>query len=259
MEWYWKLPFLFLKVHSSPYQKSTLKTAADVIDQFRPCCHSFDPNIPECVGFAFPKYSAKTFVTKVTASFEDIHPLEDWWRKGRSYQHSQECTEVWVFFPLILLHALLTSGFRNCSYSIGSKHHLQQPTKHSILLKSESVFWKLIPLLGEDSNVFQLDLELKMKYPKHVTLYTTARLIGRQAFFEFPAQLPPLQEHQVEQCLHDFMTRTATALEELHHFCFTHLDVRIPNICFAKEGNKYIVKLIDLARSTIYRWAVRLE
>ena len=45
------------------------------------------------------------------------------------------------------------------------------------------------------------------------------------------------------------MMRTATALLELHRFGFAHLDVRIPNICFAKEGGTYIVKLIDLDRS----------
>ena len=54
---------------------------------------------------------------------------------------------------------------------------------------------------------------------------------------------------------------TATALEELHNFGFAHLDVRIPNICFAKEGtDQYIVKLIDLDRcatnhrSVAFKW-----
>ena len=41
---------------------------------------------------------------------------------------------------------------------------------------------------------------------------------------------------------------TAIALEELHRFGFAHLDVRIPNICFARNGDDYVVKLIDLDR-----------
>ena len=45
------------------------------------------------------------------------------------------------------------------------------------------------------------------------------------------------------------MLMTATALEELNNFGFTHLDVRIPNICFAQNGNEYIMKLIDLDQS----------
>ena len=92
--------------------------------------------------FTFPKYSAKTFVTKVTVSFEDIRfvvPLKIGDVKAEvTNTLENDYTEVWVFFSLILFHALFTSGIGNCSYSIGSKHHPQQPTKHSILLKSES-------------------------------------------------------------------------------------------------------------------------
>ena len=47
----------------------------------------------------------------------------------------------------------------------------------------------------------------------------------------------------------DYMTMTAMALNELHDNGFAHLDVRIPNICFAKDyDGKYMVKLIDLDR-----------
>ena len=44
---------------------------------------------------------------------------------------------------------------------------------------------------------------------------------------------------------------TAIALIELHDYGFAHLDVRIPNICFAEDydgDGKYMVKLIDLDR-----------
>ena len=48
-----------------------------------------------------------------------------------------------------------------------------------------------------------------------------------------------------------FMVRTASALQELHGFGYSHLDVRIPNVCFSQEKNpegEYDVKLIDLDR-----------
>ena len=138
----------------------------------------------------------------------------------------------------------------------------QVTTKHSILLKSESTFRKLIPQLVEKDSLSLLNRRLNN--PKHITLCTTIRDIGYQQFFKFPAQLPPLNKDKVRQCLYDFMTRTATALEELHRFGYAHLDVRIPNICFAKANerrSKYIVDLDRCAFSEPYidlRWRVHL-
>jgi len=84
---------------------------------------------------------------------------------------------------------------------------------------------------------------------KHITFHCDVKLLGGGViFFKFPAHLPPLHKREVEKCLLDFMTRTATALEELHGIGAAHLDVRVPNICFAREEGKYIVKLIDLDR-----------
>jgi len=65
----WQLPLFILEVHSSPYQKSLAKTAVVVLEQLR-LLRCFNWNIPECVGFTFPKYSVKSFVTKVTVSFD---------------------------------------------------------------------------------------------------------------------------------------------------------------------------------------------
>ena len=121
----------------------------------------------------------------------------------------------------------------------------QHPTKHSILLKSDSVFWKCTPHLNERDNVERLSA--KLTNPKHITL-DSSLYICDQKFYRIPAHIPPLRKSEVQQCLCDFMTRTATALSELHKFGFAHLDVRVPNICFAEVGNEYIVKLIDLDR-----------
>ena len=51
----------------------------------------------------------------------------------------------------------------------------------------------------------------------------------------------------VKECLREYVTGVAAALQELHGINYAHLDVSVPNICFAfAEG--YIVKLIDLDR-----------
>jgi len=124
----------------------------------------------------------------------------------------------------------------------------QHLTRHSVLLKSNEFFWKCVPQQSDQHNMFSLN-QHKSGNLKHITFYCDVKqLVGGVIFFKFPAHLPPLHKHKVEKCLLDFMTRTATALEELHSIGVAHLDVRVPNICFAREEGKYIVKLIDLDR-----------
>lgn len=247
----WKLPLFCLEVHSSPYRNSVSKTAVDVLDQFR-LLRCFNPDIPECVGFTFPKYSDKTFVTKVKVSFEKF-------------------TFAVRLFPLAIdnVKAEVTNALRSAlSFEFSSPQFCfmrfsrkdidnvqnelrvmvaQHPTRHSVLLKSDKFFWKCVPRQHDQYNIYVLNLH-KSGNMKHITFHCDVKPLGRVLFYKFPAHLPPLHKHEVEKCLLDFMTRTATALEELHGIGFAHLDVRVPNICFAKEGSKYIVKLIDLDR-----------
>ena len=119
----------------------------------------------------------------------------------------------------------------------------------SILLRSDKFFWKCIPQLNDSENIDHLNRR-KSDNLKHITFPCDVRRVGpaRVKLYKFPTHLPPLHKHEVEECLFDFMTRTATALKELHDIGFAHLDVRVPNICFAKEDGKYIVKLVDLDR-----------
>jgi len=124
----------------------------------------------------------------------------------------------------------------------------QHLTRHSVLLKSNEFFWKCVPQQSDQHNMFSLN-QRKSGNLKHITFYCDVKLlVSGVIYFKFPAHFPPLHKHKVEKCLLDFMTRTATALEELHSIGVAHLDVRVPNICFAREEGKYIVKLIDLDR-----------
>ena len=259
----WKLPLLILEVHSSPYKNSVSQTAADVLDQFR-LLRCFNPHIPECVGFTFPKYATTeatntTCVTKVTVGFEQwqfmlqLHPLAcDTVQK----EIEGACTAALRFqadtYPAFYFLRLSPAEMCMAGAELRAAALEQHPSMHSIVLKSVSAkkFWKYIPQFKHREALEVLQLTIPKDSPhKHITLYSEHVLIMKQRFFVFEAQIPPLSKDAVAKCLLDFMKKTATALEELHSFGFAHLDVRIPNICFALDGdNEYIVKLIDLER-----------
>ena len=122
---------------------------------------------------------------------------------------------------------------------------LQQATKHSILFKSTDGKWffKWVPQGNQENAVRRVAKNTQGAL--HLTQYA---MVGAFLFFKVPAQLPPLTHDQLLLCIPDFMTKTATALKELHGLGFAHLDVRLPNICFALHEDHHIVKLIDLDR-----------
>lgn len=57
-----------------------------------------------------------------------------------------------------------------------------------------------------------------------------------------------MTENEAKDCLDDILTKTTMALRELHSLGLAHLDVRLPNICFAINNSEIITKLIDLAK-----------
>ena len=253
----WKLPLFFIEVHSSPYKNTVSQTAVDVLDQLR-LLRCFSPNIQECVGFAFPKYGTRSVVTKVKVSFENFRfvirllPLTSTTVKENIINALSSAVSI-TFDPEPQFCFMRLSRKDLGIASTALRSSVEQcATKHSLLLKSEEAFWKCVPRLTERENINLLNLTVSLGQHNlhHVTVYTTAGIIGSQTFFCYPAQLPPLRTDEVGLCLRDFMTRTAAALEELHGLGFAHLDVRVPNICFAHERKKntYIVKLIDLDR-----------
>ena len=260
----WDLPIFILEVHSSPYKNSVSKTAADVLDQLR-LLRCFDKDIEECVGFTFPKYPTatagnETCVTKVTVSFKKfrflVHltPLQIGDVRTEIVRAIESAlnfrpTHYPIFCFMHFSSEEVEEASRQLSNVPVSGLH-QVPTKHSILLSNGDTFWKCIPRWTEKDAVQELNIVLNSRNPTHVTLCHQIDFIGKIQFFAFPAQLPPLTKDDIKVCLFDFMIMTATALIELHEFGFAHLDVRIPNICFAQNqnGNDYIVKLIDLDR-----------
>ena len=257
----WMLPLFILEIHSSPYKNTVSQTATDVIDQLR-LLRCFDANIQKCVGFTFPKYptdncSNQTCVTKVTVSFQKfkfvitLTPLQKAHVKAEIVQALTLALQFQAdLYPLFSFMRFSPTEIVEATREMNVHGGLiqQYPTKHSILFKNDSTFWKYVPHTIERENLHLLQLAFKQSKPRHITLPCDIVLISNTTYFVFPAQLSPLTKEEVSKCLYDFMTMTATALEELHSFGFAHLDVRIPNVCFARNGDNYIVKLIDLDR-----------
>ena len=244
------LPLCILEVHSSPYKNSVSQTAVDVLQQFR-LLRCFNHNITECIGFTFPKYGTKSAVTKVRVCVELVELVV--------HLKPLKLTEVQHEIEQTLEHALrFTCAERMLCFlrlSPSEMHHIgiclgteviQQPTKHSILFKSrdDKWFYKFVPQANQRHTVIMVAEATRGAL--HVTPYYT--VMGRLQLFKVPTQLPPLTPDQLKRCIPDFLEKTATALEELHGLGFAHLDVRLPNICFALHDGHYIVKLIDLDR-----------
>ena len=108
----------------------------------------------------------------------------------------------------------------------------QIPSKHSILILSSNQYWKYIPHSKEMGRVEKVNAVLRQEKAKFILPYSNEVWLSDMRLFAFPAQMSPLKRKEVGECLGDFLTRTADALEELHSLGFAHLDVRIPNICF---------------------------
>ena len=154
--------------------------------------------------------------------------------------------------PQFCFLRLSDSELGNLRDALNHQSLIQCPTKHSMLFKADEIFWKCIPQVKEGRRV--LMLKFNVTNSQHIVLYSRAVPVQDMLFMSFPAQLPPLSRKEVSTCLIDFMIRTALALQELHEYGFTHLDVRIPNICFSKAKNPdgmYGVKLIDLDRCAL--------
>ena len=257
----WKLPVVIIEVHSSPYVNTLLQTAADVIDQLR-LLRCFNANITECVGFTFPKYAGgndiqnKSCVTKVCVSFENyqfniqLFPLAIEEVKEEIEATLKKAMEFCAKRPFFAFIRLSDADIEIAGTILKDKV-FQVESRFSILLanKTNNTYYKHVTSMSESRRVERMNAELSKVDVKHVTLYSDRLWIHHSLFYRYPAQLPPLPKDEVAQCLFDYMTMTAIALTELHDNGFAHLDVRIPNICFAKDyDGKYMVKLIDLDR-----------
>ena len=134
------------------------KTVVNVLDQFR-LLRCFNPDIPECVGFTFPKYSDKTFVTKVKVSFEQfkfavqLFPLAIDNVKAEVTNALRSALSFEFSSPEFCFMRFSPKDINNFQKELGEMV-AQHPTKHSVLLKSNEFFWKCVPQQSDQHNIF---------------------------------------------------------------------------------------------------------
>ena len=223
-------------MHSSPYKHSVSQTVTDVIDQLR-LFRCFDTSINKCVGFTFPKFASgnsenRTCVTKITVSFINCRfyirliPLLISEVKREIEIAVRGTTNFRFTFNPFLSFMRFSPQY---IMEIADTFHVdveQVRTRHSILLKSSDAFWKYIPSITEDRNYGVFLKDIKGVNPKHIVLPSKTVLHRGLMFYKFPKQIPPLTKSEAKQCLHDLVTKTATALLELHGFGYAYLGVK---------------------------------
>ena len=93
--------------------------------------------------------------------------------------------------------------------------------------------------------ISDIESDLREKLIKHSLLSSYMLEVSRTKFFVFEG-LHQLSRQHAKHCLIPFLDSVKTAIDELHQCGMAHLDIRLPNICFKKEGTNYTAVLIDL-------------
>ena len=95
----------------------------------------------------------------------------------------------------------------------------QVPTKHSILLRTDDIFWKPIPHYTQCINLLNLHSILNCSNPTHIILHCQIDSIG-VPFFAFLAQLPRLTKDEVKECHYDFLSNSFGGVAHLSFHSF---------------------------------------
>ena len=125
------------------------------------------------MGFTFPKYATgsddnQTCVTKVTVSFKDFRfivqltPLDIGGVRKEIVRAVESALNFQAQrYPIFCFMCFSTQEVEEAAQSLRNRHYKdllvynvrQVPTKHSILLRSDDIFWKLIPRYTECMNL----------------------------------------------------------------------------------------------------------
>ena len=264
---------LSLEVHSSPYNNTVAKAVANTIDQLR-LFRSYSDDF-KVSSFVFPKLAQmdsegkvvnnnKTCVTKVDiewkdmvfcVSFECLAMEEVWGCIKKAFLRQQKCAindpiEDGCRYFMRLSHEDLA----NLESKLESKHKLiQLKSRFSIIVAEDaddsgSKVFKMVPNSEWRHSLHVLFFEYRRKsrsYP-HLSVPIDVVVIShRETFFVFKRHLKPLSRSEAKPCLVDLTERVRQALEEVHDLGFAHLDVRLSNICYTRNGD---VQLIDFDR-----------
>ena len=269
------LPLFCLEVHSSLYENTIAKSVANLIDQLR-LLRCYYPEFYEVYGFVFPKLPKKTADGRIISNSACVTQVKVLWDNFRFKVEFDILRKPDVEYTVKRivenqLHHLMTPPSRDEHFFIRLSHqdidrfrhqvndsNIEQLTntneleqiesKFSIILKSPRFFYKMIPRLVESyrMSTFLFSLPRSGEIDGVVVPTGFPLMIEGCSFFVFEAQdEQPLSRADAASCLGDLVQQVVLVLQRLHGLGWAHLDVRLPNICFTRDGN---VRLIDLDR-----------
>ena len=95
------------------------------------------------------------------------------------------------------------------------------------------------------NDLSQVETTLRKKEIQQSLVSSYILNVSGTEFFVFEGLLPPKSRQSAKACLVPLLDSVKVAIDELHQNDIAHLDIRLPNICFRKDGTAV---LIDLER-----------
>ena len=259
------LPVMGFDVHSSKYNDTLAKCAANTIDQLRLFRSLTKPVLNKISNFVFPKEGVKEWVTKVDVEWVNM-----------KFQVQFTCLDKEDVEPQV--HEILTSQHDIVSrigpinenesdldfVTLGNndlellEKELDVPHKKlkqihstfSVIVESDDFVYKIMPRDQEARYLLGLIVEANetREVARHMlVLPTRVKIVLTHSVFVYQRQPHhPLSKNEAKRCLYELIMQTKEALDQLHEIGFAHLDVRLPNICFDCDGT---LKLIDFDRT----------
>ena len=105
--------------------------------------------------------------------------------------------------------------------------------------------FKIIPDITSVWKVTVMTLQKHKKEIANLSLPIDTLLIRDLAVHVFQKHTKHMNGEEAKRCLIDFVPRVRESFTQLYNLGYTHLDVRLPNICFTPDGD---VRLIDFDR-----------
>ena len=270
-----QLPMFCLEVHSGEYINTVAKSVANLIDQLR-LLSCFYPHLSMVSGFVFPKLSKRDDNDKITDNLSCVTQVDVEWVDlefkvnfkvldksavratvksviGNQLTQLQTPGPFERYFVRLLPRdiAIIRRFIEASKVEDDTVEHLcQVDSKFSILVKSQKKYYKMLPRTSEVLQMMHFVMVVAamqpVERPESIVMPINQVHYKRLMFFVFDAQDEhPLNKDEAKECLGDLVVQIVTALKQLHRIDWAHLDVRLPNICFTRNGN---VRLIDLDR-----------
>lgn len=235
---------------SSNGRSSIRKLIFGIIDQLI-TLRNLDSDINSCSGFYFPRPHEMGHVVKVTVTWSDKelkfiacpnymhHDKEDWLNIRESIQSTLNEEELKLrkvmgrnpsHLQLPLTKSYICSTFGPAAKQIGSGTSV-------VILNHETEKVYKYPL-GLSENLMLYNLMSK-KIPR--CALPIKKSAGNESFFEYDMYARPVSRETAREYLSTFIESVHEAIEHFHLNGYAHLDVRLENICYDRDGNAILI------------------